>query len=200
MQDTVIACADASQLARSLRTWRVLRRIKQHHAGELLGVSQGTVSRWESRQLTPSPQEQDSIRTLLAAHLDSAADRELARLVSESSQSVHLVCDVTHRLLAVSRARERAWRIPRSTVMGKSLWPYATEEIAQAEAALSTMGWFEPAPPEVAFHTGTNHGAGLLIRTGWMRWIRFQLSDGSFARLVESVRGPALPGATALPA
>ncbi len=185
MPPAAISCTDASQLARSLRTWRSLRRIKQHHAAELLGVSQTTVSRWENQQLTPAPDDQARIRCLLAARLDGAADRELARLVNGSREPVHLVCDLTHRLLAVSQPRIDDWRISRGAVMGTPLWRYASEDIVLAEACLSTLGWFEPAPAPVAFFTRCNQSAQVQIREGWMRWVRFQLSDGSFARLVQ---------------
>src|SRR5207344_2186269 len=97
----IIHCGDARQLGRSLYRWRALRRIKQQHAAELLGVSQATISRWENGQLPPDEHEQLRLRTLMQARLDSAADRELARLVNHSSAAVHLVCDLTHRLLAL---------------------------------------------------------------------------------------------------
>ena len=50
-------CGDARQLGAALRRWRVLRRIKQQHAGELLGVSQASVSRWENGRQLPDPDE-----------------------------------------------------------------------------------------------------------------------------------------------
>lgn len=187
MNTYVIACSDASQLGRSLRTWRALRRIKQHHAGELLGVSQATISRWESGSLAPSEDEQAAIRELLQARLDSAADRELARMVTESTRGVHLICDLTHRLLALSATRERQCSIPRNDLIGRSLWRYASAEIVAAEAALPDVGWFESAPPAVEIHTGANASTEVRIVKSRMRWVRFRLSDGSFARLVETV-------------
>jgi transcriptional regulator with XRE-family HTH domain len=187
MNSTVIACRDAAQLGRSLRTWRALRRIKQHHAGELLGVSQATISRWENGALAPTPDEQVAIRELLHARLDSAADHELARMVNESARAVHLVCDLTHRLLALSPLRERQCSIPRNELVGRSLWRYASAEIVAAEASLADVGWFEQAPPAVEIHTGANTSTEVRIVKSHMRWVRFRLSDGSYARFVETL-------------
>jgi transcriptional regulator with XRE-family HTH domain len=185
-----IAACGAAGLGRSLKTWRALRRIKQSHAARLLGVSQATVSRWESGALAPTLDEQRDLRTLMSARLDSAAEHALARLVRQSPRRVHLVCDLTHRLLAASRPRARAWRVPLPQLMGVSLWPYASAEIAAAEARLSDLGWFEAAAPMVEIVTGPNHRGDIPIRQGKRRWTRFQLSDGSYARLVEAA-GPA---------
>lgn len=183
----MIPCSAPEHLARSLRTWRVLRRMKQGHAAEMLGVSQATVSRWESGRQAPDPDEQAAIRCLLRASLDSAADRELARLVAQSRRPVHLICDLTHTLLALSPARERNCRVPASELMGTSLWPHASEEIVEAERRLAEFGWFEPAPPAVEGDTGENRSRELRILESRFRYVRFQLSDGSFARMVETV-------------
>lgn len=183
-----IVCGDARQLGRSLRRWRSLRRIKQQHAGELLGVSQATVSRWENGRLAPDPDEQWRLRLLMQARLDGAADRELARLVEHSLRPVHLVCDLTHRLLALSAARERQCRQPRSALLGQSLWPFASAEIVAAEGRLAALDWFGPAAPVLEVVTGANEpGAAVAIAPGRCRWVRFQLSDGSCVRLVETL-------------
>ncbi len=187
MEPTIL-CGDARQLGRSLRRWRMLRRIKQQHAGELMGVSQATVSRWENGQLAPDPDEQRRLRRLMQARLDSAADRELARLVEYSRRPVHLVCDFTHRLLALSPARERQCRLPRSALLGRSLWPYASAEIVAAEGRLAALDWYGPAAPELEIVTGANPaGAAVEIVPGRCRWVRFQLGDGSCVRLVETL-------------
>lgn len=185
-----ISSGDERALGRSLRTWRALRRIKQLHAAQLLGVSQATVSRWENGQSPPSPDEAERLRTLMAARLDSAADRVLARLVWQSAAPVHLVCDLTHRLLAASPAREAQFKVPTSQLMGTSLWRYASEDIVAAEGRLADHGWFGPTPPAIEFHTRARDSDALVIRACDMRWVRFQLSDGSFARLVESIAEP----------
>jgi transcriptional regulator with XRE-family HTH domain len=179
-------CA-ADGLGRSLRLWRALRRVKQAHAAELLRVSQAMVSRWEAGTLVPDAEEQARLRQLMSARLDSAGDHALARLVTESSASAHLVCDLTHRLLAASRGRSRDWDFRTPELLGVSLWRFATPEIQAAEAALTDDGWFEPEPPAVELDTGANGSPIVPIRQGRMRWTRLQLSDGAFVRLAETI-------------
>jgi transcriptional regulator with XRE-family HTH domain len=197
MDSLTIHCGDASQLGRSLYRWRALRRIKQQHAAELLGVSQATISRWENGQLPPDADEQLRLRTLMQARLDSAADRELARQVNHSSAAVHLVCDLTHRLLALSPSREQQCSVPRHQLIGQSLWPFASAEIIAAEKQLADLDWYGPAPPALELVTGPNGHHEIAIIPSRFRWVRFQLSDGSFARLVETLEvapGVVLPG------
>ena len=171
-----------------LRQWRAVRRCKQSHAAELLGVSQATVSRWESGLLTPSGAERDRLTDLLQARLGTAADRQLARLVVTSSLPVHLICDLTHRLLACSAARARQLRKGVADLLGVSLWPAATPEIAAAEAALPALGWFDGG--RFCHEADTRAQAGDLvdIRAGRFRWTRFRSADGAFVRLVESIQ------------
>lgn len=180
------AVREAGDLGRSLRVWRALRRIKQDHAAVLLGVSQATVSRWESGQQTPSLPEREALRMLMAARLDGAADHALARLVRKATHEAHLICDLTHRLLAASPARERRWKVSTSELMGTSMWRFHTEAIAKAEAALPALGWYGEAPPEVEVLTGANESREVPIRRGRCRWTRLRLSDGGYVRLVET--------------
>lgn len=176
----------AGNLGRSLRMWRALRRMKQAHVAELLGVSQATVSRWERGEQAPTLPEREALRTLMAARLDGAADQALARLVRCSAREAHLICDLTHRLFAVSPSRERRWKVSAHALIGSSMWRYHTEAIARAEAALPALGWYGEAPPEVEVLTGANDSAEVPIRRGRCRWTRLRLSDGSYARLVET--------------
>ncbi len=179
-------CA-ADGLGRSLRLWRALRRVKQAHAAELLRVSQAMVSRWEAGTLVPDAEEQARLRELMRARLDSAGDHALARLVTNSSASAHLVCDLTHRLLAASRGRDQDWSFRTPELLGMSLWRFATPEIQAAEATLTDDGWFEPEPPAIELDTGANGSPLVPIRQGRMRWTRLQLSDGAFVRLAETI-------------
>lgn len=174
-------------IARSLRMWRRIKRMKQSHLGELLNVSQATISRWEALQQLPDEAELKAIRNLLAARLDGSADKELARLVSSTCSPVHLICDLTHKLLALSRARERYCKVHPNDLLGTSLWPYASEDIIALEKTLQCRGWFEPAPPAIEGLTEANGSAKLAIVPSRVRYVRFQLSDGTFVRTVETL-------------
>jgi transcriptional regulator with XRE-family HTH domain len=187
MDDVVIAGGTGLESGRSLKTWRALRRIKQAGVAELLGVSQGTISRWENGLLSPSGAEEVAIRRLMAARLESAADHQLGRLVSQSSQPMHLICDLTHRLLAWSPARARDCGRAGDNLIGSSLWPYASDALREIEGRLPDLGWYQPAPPAIDGVTGANRARRLRIKPGRFRFTRFQLSDGSFARLVETL-------------
>lgn len=178
---------DGRSLGRSLRVWRTLKGIKQSHAAELLAVSQGTISRWESGTLIPDADEQHDLRDLLGARLDSAANFALARLVEHSPTRVHLICDLSHRLLAASRSRTQSWGLSFADLHGRSLWRYATAEIVAAEGRLGDTGWFERCPPVVKLATGANRSNEVPIEQSTLAWTRLQLSDGSFARLAETL-------------
>ncbi|VVE66605.1 transcriptional regulator [Pandoraea captiosa] len=177
-------------VAATLRRWRALRRIKQSHAAELFGVSQSTVSRWEAGTLTIGAEDLARIEPWLVARLDSPADGALARLVNFNALPVHLVCDLTHRLLACSPSRAAEFCAPVSTLMGKSLWPFATEAIQASEASLRSAGWGDRPAQSVEFDTGCNASTLVPIRDSRCRWTRFTLSDGTVARLVETLERP----------
>jgi len=185
MNEVAIAGPAGAELGRSLKTWRALRRMKQMQAAELLSVSQGTISRWESGRLIPTGPEQVVLRLLLAARLDSAADHQLAQFVMQSSRPMHLICDLTHRLLAWSPSR--AEDAGGANLLGSSLWRYASDELRATERLLPELGWYQPAPPAIEGLTGANRARRLRIRPGRFRFTRFQLSDGSFTRLVETI-------------
>lgn len=171
----------------ALKTWRLLRRIKQSHAAELMGVSQATISRWESGVQEPTGSQAVRLTTLLETRLDSAADRALAELVMHASSEVHLICDSTHRLLAASPARERCWQASATELTGTSLWRFASAEIVEAERKLGEAGWFAPVAPAIELATGSNSSPIVPIQPGRVRWTRMRLADGSFARLVQAV-------------
>ncbi|MCA8001555.1 helix-turn-helix domain-containing protein [Burkholderia metallica] len=177
-----------SALGPQLKRWRALHRIKQSHAAQLFGVAQSTISRWEAGRQQMSPDERATAERLLAARLDSAGDRALARLVAGRAGRMHLVCDLTHRLLAASPARAAEFSQPLPMLLGTSLWRYASPQIIRMEAALDTLGWRDHAgPPSVEFDTGANASRIVPIRGSLCRWTRMTLSDGSAARLVETL-------------
>lgn len=176
-----------NEFGRILRRWRRLRGIKQSHAAELIGVTQATVSRWELGQHQPTEAEARRLAGLLQAPLDSAGDAALRRLVESSALPVHLICDLSHRLLAASPARFREWRAGAGDLHGVSLWRFATDEIRAAEARLGELGWYEEGQSSVTLWTGGNRSDVVRIKPGPLLWERLQLSDGTLARLVTSV-------------
>ena len=184
-----------NEIGRALRRLRRLTGMKQSHLAELAGVTQATVSRWESGTHQPTEEQARRIEPLLNARLDPAGDAALKRLVETSAAAVHLICDTSHALLAASRPRIAEWRTDPGEFEGESLWPFATDEIRRAEGMLADLGWYEPACSPVATRTGDNLAPKIRIRPGVLLWERLVLSDGRTARLVTSVAPDALPGA-----
>ena len=176
-----------SGLGRALRRMRLLRNMKQSHLAEFMGVNQATVSRWECGLLAMSEAQEASVRRLLAVST-SAQDAALKRLVESSTLKVHLVCDRTHQLLAVSPARRAEWRLEASELLGKSLLVYASPEILLAEAKLGELGWQEGQVPSLTVDTGPNADPAVPIRPGRMLWERIVLADGTAGRLVTTLR------------
>ena len=176
-----------NEFARALRRWRRLRGIKQSHAAELFGVTQATLSRWERGQLRIPDSATRELSRLLGAPLDSAADAGLRRLVESSSLPVHLICDLSHCLLAASPARLASWSASAGELRGQSLWRFATEEIRAAENRLGELGWYDEGIPQLRFWTGANGNPLVPIEPGILLWERLQLSDGTLARLVTSL-------------
>jgi len=172
---------------RGLRRFRRLQGIKQAHLAELLGVSQGSVSRWESGTHLPEPAMQTRIADLIAAHADGHGDAALKRLIGASPLRIHLICDATHRLLAASPARAAGWRADVADYIGASLWRYASPEIAAAEAGLAGRGWFERPFQRLRFHTGPNGSDTIVIAAGLMEWETIPLADGRVGRLTTAL-------------
>ncbi|WFU20076.1 helix-turn-helix transcriptional regulator [Bradyrhizobium sp. CB3481] len=178
---------DPCSLAVTLRLVRRHRGIKQAHAAELLGVTQSTVSRIEHGELKPAGALRTRLLDLVSARIHPARDAALRRLVEGSASPVHLVCDLTHRLLAASGPREREWRRAASELRGQPLWRYASDEIRSAEARLPELGWGErDGTHALTFVTDANGLDELRIVPGAQIWERILLSDGSPARLVTS--------------
>jgi transcriptional regulator with XRE-family HTH domain len=175
------------EFGRSLRRWRRLRGVKQSHAAELFGVTQATLSRWERGRHQLPATAQRKLERLLMAPLDSAADGALRRLVEASTLPTHLICDLTHRLLAASPARLGEWGTDMAELCGRSLWRFATEEICAAEGRLGGLGWYDEGVAEVSFWTGANDSPIVPIHPGILLWERLQLSDGTLARLATTV-------------
>jgi transcriptional regulator with XRE-family HTH domain len=169
-----------NEYGRALRRWRRLRGVKQSHAAELFGVTQATLSRWERGHHRLPDEAARRLSCLLA-------DAGLRRLVESSTLPVHLICDLSHRLLAASPARFAEWTACAAELRGVSLWRFATDEIRSAEARLGDLGWYDDGAVQVSFWTGANDSPIVRIDPGILVWERLQLSDGTLARLVTSV-------------
>ncbi|WP_118135000.1 helix-turn-helix domain-containing protein [Oceanicella sp. SM1341] len=184
------ALPEAALLGRALRRWRLLNRVKQAALAEDLGLSQSGLSRWEAGRLTPGSRALGLARALLSARPASASDRALLGLVRGAAEPVHLVCDLTHRLLAASPARVADWRVSEADLRGRSLWRFASPEIVACEAGLAERGWYAPLAEEFTLVTGRVEHPEMLIREGEIRYTRLALSDGSFARLARDGARP----------
>lgn len=166
----------------SIRRMRRLRSMKQSHLAELLGVTQATVSRWESGA-RPDPEQATRLERLLSVPLESPAHAALRRLVETSTAPMHLVCDATHRLLAASPVREADWGMSALELRGRSLWCFASDEVRQAEAQLDEAGWYDEAAPAVAAWTEDNGSEQLHIVPQLFLWERMVLDDGTVVRI-----------------
>lgn len=175
-----------NEFGRALKRWRCLRGVKQSHAAELFGVTQATLSRWERGHHRIPEEAARQLARLLGAPLDSAGDAGLRRLVESSTLAVHLICDLSHRLLAASPARCAEWTADPAELRGVSLWGFATDEIRQAESRLGEAGWYDDGAARLRFWTGPNDSPVVTIVPGILVWERLQLSDGTLARLVTS--------------
>lgn len=180
----------SAALGAALRRWRLLHRVKQSAAAEMLGVAQATISRWETGLQRMEAPERRRVEALVSARLATAADRVLAQLIEDTTRPVHLVCDHSHRLLACSRVRARELGRDCSQLLDTSLLRFATEPLMAVERGLEDRGWYALAVPEpVVFETGSNRSRLVPIRDSVCRWTRLILSDGTAARLVETIGG-----------
>ena len=177
-----------------LKRARTMRRWKQQAVADLAGVAQTTVSRWESGAVEPSAEQVRRLAPVLSSVSDLARDSGLRRLVVTSPLPVHLICDLTHRLLAASPAREAEWLVPASDLHGEPLFPFATDEIREAESRLDGIGWFADATTgAVLWVRGRERATAIRMVAGYCIWERLTLNDGSPVRLVTTLPPGALP-------
>lgn len=177
----------AIEQGRALRRLRMLKGIKQSHLGELLGVDQASISRWERGTVPLGEDRWLAVLDLLAVSPLPAEDTALKRLVASSSAKVHLICDHSHRLLAASLPRQAEWQADLPELLGRSLLPYASDEILAAEAGLGTCGWHEGYLTSLTLETGANQDPVLPIAPSRVLWERVTLADGSTGRLVTTI-------------
>ena len=124
---------------------------------------------------------------LIAASAGNDQDKALKRLVECSTRPVHLICDSTHRLLAASRSRAASWQTDLSDLIGRSLWPFASPEIAAAEAGLFESGWFERPFQCLELSTEGNGRADVPVPPGRVLWETLLLADGRVGRLTTTI-------------
>ena len=172
-------------LGRRLRRFRITRQIKQQILAAELGVSQGMLSRWESGAYEPSPQARARIERILERQQGSGVDSTLRRLIEGAPFPVHLVCEDTFALLAVSPRREAEWRIDAAALYGVSLMRFATAEIIERERQLRDIGWFEGCGSEpTRFVTSGNDDPDMPILPSTVVWERVGMADGRVGLLV----------------
>jgi transcriptional regulator with XRE-family HTH domain len=171
----------------ALRRFRRLNTVKQSAIAEMLGVSQGCVSRWESGEHRPNARQRETIIQLICASAGDDQDAGLKRLVEASHRPVHLICDATHRLLAASRSRAISWQTDLSELIGTSLWPFASPEIAAAEAKLCECGWYERPYRTLELRTGGNGRSDVPVLPGRILWETLPLADGRVGRLTTTL-------------
>ena len=177
-----------------LRRARALRRWKQQAVADLAGVAQTPVSRWEAGAIEPSPAQLRRLGPILTPAADLARDGGLKRLVVTSPLPVHLICDLTHRLLAASPAREAEWMVPAAALHGEPLFRFATDEIRMAESRLDSIGWFaDAASGAVLWIRGRERRGPIRMAPGFCVWERLTLNDGSPVRLVTTLPMGAIP-------
>lgn len=170
-----------------LRRLRLHRGMKQSHLAELLGVTQTTVSRWETGVLQMPELFVAAAQRLLAVAPGPAEDSALRRLVEASNLKVHLVCDRTHRLLAASRPRQADWRADMADLTGKSMLVFASPEILAAESGLDAVGWHEGGLSSLVVETGANGSDIVPIVPSRILWERVMLEDGTAGRLATTL-------------
>jgi transcriptional regulator with XRE-family HTH domain len=174
-------------VGKALRRMRQLRGMKQLHLAELMGVTQSTISRWESGMLPMCQDGLAAVQKLLNATPEPEFDAVLERLIKTSTLRVHLVCDKTHQLLAASPARQREWRVDVVALRGQSMLAYASLEILEADKQLAARGWFEQQMSSLIIQTGSNSSDLVPISSGQFLWERIALSDGTFGCLVTTL-------------
>ncbi|GFE63800.1 helix-turn-helix domain-containing protein [Litoreibacter roseus] len=166
-----------------LRRQRRALGLKQLALADQLGVDQTSVSRWEAGHHTPDAELQHRAFDVLArSRKDDAA---LRRLVENSIDCVHLVEEVSHICLAYSKSRAADWKTSQRTMLGISLWQFATDEIRNEEAKLADAGWWSTQVPEPRLFctSGAEHDL-IRISAGGILWERLYLADGTPVRLV----------------
>lgn len=168
-----------------LKRLRRARGIKQFALADVLSVEQSTVSRWEAGTVLPSNTVQHKALSVLQR--TGTADTALKRLVESSKTATHLIDDASHVCLAFSVSRGNEWRRDPSSLLGRQLWAYASDEIQLAEATMAQSEWWDeflPAP--VVLRTSAKSHREMAIKEGELIYERLYLADGTPVRLCTS--------------
>ncbi|MGJ3262397.1 MAG: helix-turn-helix transcriptional regulator [Salinarimonas sp.] len=177
----------------ALRRARQLRGMKQSHLAELVGVRQGTVSKWESGLALPSPAQARRLATLFAARLDAQRDAWIRRLVEGSRRPVHLMCESTHRLLAASPMRVLEWRRDPAEVAAEPLLRAAPDDLRRAEALVTASRADAQESPPFVVRTAGRRGGQYEVAPALLLWESLQLSGGEWVRLVSNIAEDEVP-------
>ena len=181
-----IAQQQIPAFGRRLRIARRAQGMKQAALADLLAVDQATISRWEAGVQVPLPSVQAAAFGFVMPQ--RPLDDALRRLIESSAASVHLIEDISHVCLAYSPARAREWSVSNRTLVGSSLWPFATDEIQCEEEALAEAGWWDRQWPAArSFEIASRDFDAISIRAGHVLWERLYLADGTPVRLVTRV-------------
>lgn len=118
---------DADEFAARLKVWRRSKSLRQIQVARLLGVSQGTISKWERGQELPSVSKiQDTIEFITARNGRDpfAVDRAFIRM----QEDVRALFEYEGaRLVGVSYGLKKQW--PEfSTLVGKEMRPHLVGE------------------------------------------------------------------------
>ena len=170
---------------RALRQQRRLRNVKQQALALDLGISQTTISRWESGESLPGDYHFEKLLTLFGAPVEISGDGVLRALIERAQSPIHLICDFSHRLLAASQPRISQWRRDLSELRGRSLFQFTTPEIVSAEQHLPEIGWYDGRCGHFRFNCGASApDCAIQIQPAVCTWERLLLADGSIVRLV----------------
>lgn len=179
--------------AQLLRRARRARGIKQAHLAELVGVSQSTLSKWESGWAAISEEHYKRLFKILGTAAIGDSDRWLLRLVRHSARQVHLMRESDHRLLAASHLRICEWKREYSDVASGPLSRDLPSDIAAAEQRLNEIDtetrWCVPA----VLHVDGREQGVYEIERGLLLWEWVTLSDGELARLVTNINEREIP-------
>ncbi|ESW61679.1 MAG: hypothetical protein Q27BPR15_05305 [Rhodobacter sp. CACIA14H1] len=108
--------------------WRVLHRLKQSALAEILGVSQATVSKWESGVSSPSTAMQHRLSDVMTGVHEGRLAIELACLAPQQ-QIKTLVRGTSVQLLGLSAGFKQLWP-ETSELLGKNIRDLLVNEAA----------------------------------------------------------------------